>query len=471
MRRWVTILVVIAILVAGGYFLLRRSAQQRQATQLENLQTVAAERGPLTATIGATGTVRSNQNAILTWQTSGTVDNVYNQVGDEVSTGDILADLKKTSLQQSIILAEADLADAQKVLDDLLEPASKLALAQAQQAIVDAEKTVQDAEKRLNSLKTSADQTDIDAAASNVVLARNRLDNARKDFAPYENKPEDNLIRANLQAVLARAQQDYDAAVRRLNNLRGTASETDLAVAQANLEVARASLDDAQTKYDDLVQGAASGDVKRAETRISAIEATLSLPKIEAPFDGTITQVQTKAGDQVNPGTLAFRLDDLSHLLVDVGISEVDINRIQNGQDATLQFDSTPDKEYQGVVVSVDPVGTVNQGVVEFQITVEITNPDESVKPGMTSAVNIVINQLQDVLLVPNRAVRSQDGDRVVYILKNGQLTPITLTLGVSSDTMSEALNTELQVGDLIVLNPPQQFFNQGGPPPFAGGG
>jgi HlyD family secretion protein len=356
-------------------------------------------------------------------------------------------------------------------LDDLLEPASKLALAQAQQAIVDAEKTVQDAEKRLNSLKTSADQTDIDAAASNVVLARNRLDNARKDFAPYENKPEDNLIRANLQAVLARAQQDYDAAVRRLNNLRGTASETDLAVAQANLEVARASLDDAQTKYDDLVQGAASGDVKRAETRISAIEATLSLPKIEAPFDGTITQVQTKAGDQVNPGTLAFRLDDLSHLLVDVGISEVDINRIQNGQDATLQFDSTPDKEYQGVVVSVDPVGTVNQGVVEFQITVEITNPDESVKPGMTSAVNIVINQLQDVLLVPNRAVRSQDGDRVVYILKNGQLTPITLTLGVSSDTMSEALNTELQVGDLIVLNPPQQFFNQGGPPPFAGGG
>jgi HlyD family secretion protein len=467
MKRFVIIVVVVAVIAAGGYYLLQRGQQQRQQAQLADLQTVAVERGPLTASIGATGTVRANQSALLNWQTSGTVESIYVQAGEQVETNQDLAELQKNSLSQNIILAEADLIDAQKALDDLLEPASQLALAQAQQAIVDAEKQVEDAQTRLNSLKTTADQADIDSAQATVIILRDQLDKAQKDFRPYENKAEDNLVRANLQAALSRAQQNYDNAVTRLNNLKGTASATDLSIAEANLEVAKASLEDARQKYDDLVSGAAQEDVLRLQTRIAAIEATLKLPKIVAPFNGTITRVNTKVGDQVGPGTPAFRLDDLSHLLVDVGVTEIDINRIAPGQDATLQFDGIPDKTYDGVVVEVDSVGTTNQGVVEFQVKIEISDPDEAVKPGMTAAVNIVVDQLQDVLIIPNRAVRVLNGDRVVYILSNGQLSPVNITLGVSSDTMSEVLNSDLKVGDQVVLNPPQNFEVGGGPPPF----
>lgn len=156
-------------------------------------------------------------------------------------------------------------------------------------------------------------------------------------------------------------------------------------------------------------------------------------------------------------------------MLVDVGVTEVDINQIEPGQDALLQFDGIPDQEYQGVVVEIDPVGTVNQGIVEFTVTIEISEPDEAVRPGMTAAVNIIINQLEDVLVIPNRAVRILDGERVVYTLENGQLNPVVVVLGVSGDTMSEVTNTSLQVGDLIVLNPPQTFDFGGGPPPFVG--
>jgi HlyD family secretion protein len=467
MKRILIILVVVAVLGAGGYYLFQRNQALQEAELLSSLQTVAAERGPLTATIGVTGSVRSNQSAVLTWQTSGTVEEVFAEVGDLVSTGDLLAQLKKTSLLQSIILAEVEYIDAQQALEDLLEPASALALAQARQAVLDADKAVQDAEKRLNGLQTAASQTDIDAAEATVILAKDRLDKARKAFEPYENKSDENIIRANLQAALAQAQQQYDSAVTRLNNLQGTASETDLAIAEGNLEVARATLVDTQERYDELLTGANAEAVRRAETRIAAIEATLALPKIEAPFAGSITRVQSKPGDQVNPGTLAFRLDDLTHMLVDVGVSEVDINRIELGQPATLIFDGVSNKEYSGVVVEVDPVGTTNQGVVEYIVTIEITNPDESVRPGMTAAVNIIVNQLEDVLMVPNRAVRIVDGERVVYVLENGDLIPVAMTLGVSSDLMSEALDTELQVGDLIVLNPPQIIFSTDGPPPF----
>lgn len=466
MRRAVILIVILAVLGAGGYFLFQRNQQQRQTELLNSLQTVAVERGPLTASIGATGVVRSNQSADLTWQTSGTVEDVLAEVGDEVTTDDLLAFLKKTSLQQSIILAESDLVDARQDLEDLQKPASELSLAQAREAIVTAQKAVEEAEKRLNGLKTSASQSNINAAEATVTIARDRLERAEKAYRPYENKSEENLIRANLQAALAQAQQEYDAAVSRLNNLRGTASATDLSVAEADLEVARASLLDAQETYETLLNGADAADILRAETRIAAIEATLNLPQIRAPFNGTITEVNSKIGDQANPGTRAFRIDDLSRLLVDVGVSEVDINRIQPGQEATLLFDGIPNQEYKAVVVEIDPVGTNNQGIVEFNVTFEIVEPDEAVRPGMTAAVNIIINQLEDVLQVPNRAVRIVEGDRVVYVLENGELVPVTITLGVSSDLNSEVLDSELTVGDLVVLNPPQ-VFNTDGPPPF----
>src|SRR5690606_4543795 len=145
---------------------------------------------------------------------------------------------------------------------------------------------------------------------------------------------------------------------------------------------------------------------------------TLKLARLEAPFNGTVTEVRSKVGDQVTPGTVSFRIDDLSRLLVDVQVPEVDINRIQVGQSARLTFDAIPGQEYMGKVVEVGRVGTPVGGVVNFTVTLELSNADEQVKPGMTAAVTILVQQLEDVLLVPNRAVRLREGQRVVYVLR-----------------------------------------------------
>jgi len=113
-------------------------------------------------------------------------------------------------------------------------------------------------------------------------------------------------------------------------------------------------------------------------------------------------------------------------------------------------------------------VGNVVQGVVQFNVTVELTDADEAVRPGMTAAVNIVVEQLDNVLLVPNRAVRLVDGQRVVYILQDQQLEAVQITLGATSDIESEVIAGDLRAGDLIVLNPPQNYETNG--PPFMGG-
>ena len=506
------IIALILILIAGGvYAWITFSQQKAQAALLNDLKTTTVDYGTLTAVIGATGIVRSNQTAQLIWQTSGTVGAVNTQVGNAVSEGDILASLAETSLPQNVILAQADLVSAQKALDDLLN--SDLQRAQALQAVEDAEQALEDLmnpelqqalalqsiadaqqavdyyQRQVNNLHASASQSDIDAAKAQVTIAEDALNRAREKFEPYAGKPESNLTRANLQAKLAEAQQQYDFAVRQLNALEGTASETEISVAEANLAAAQAQLGKAQREYERIKDGPSEADVAlleaqleearreyerikdgpdpadvaAAEARVSAAQATVDMAHIKTPFNGEVTLVNTKPGDQVQPGTPAFRVDDLSRLLVDVDVSEVDINQIREGQAVTMSFDAVPGKEYHGEVVDVDLVGSAIGGIVNFTVVVEIKDADEQVRPGMTAAVNIVVNEIENALLIPNRAVRVVEGERVVYVLtEDGTIASVAIELGASSDVYSEVVGGDLQPGDTVVLNPPATLMQSG---------
>jgi HlyD family secretion protein len=209
-------------------------------------------------------------------------------------------------------------------------------------------------------------------------------------------------------------------------------------------------------------------DIAAAQARVDAAQATLNLARVISPFAGTVTEAHSLPGDQIGAGDVAFRLDNLSSLLVDVKVSEVDINRVSIGQPVTLTFDAILGKDYHGEIVEVTQAGAVDQGVVNFTITVELTDADSFVKPGMTAGVNIIVEELQDVLLVQNRAVRLRDGQRVVYVLEGGQSQIKEIQLGSSSDTMSVILSGDVKEGDVIILNPPVEF-GPGGPGGFGG--
>jgi len=92
------------------------------------------------------------------------------------------------------------------------------------------------------------------------------------------------------------------------------------------------------------------------------------------------------------------------------------------------------------------------------------------VRPGMTAAVNIVVSEIKDALIVPNRAIRLRNGQRVVYLLKDGLLEAVEVVVGASSDTHSEIVKGNVAEGDLVVLNPPPallQLQTNGAMPPF----
>jgi HlyD family secretion protein len=145
---------------------------------------------------------------------------------------------------------------------------------------------------------------------------------------------------------------------------------------------------------------------------------------------------------------------------------------VQIGQPVTVTFDAVQGKTYNGKVSQINQAGDDKSGAVNFTVTVELTDADSLVKPGMTAAVTISVKELKDALLVPNRAVRVINSKRMVYILKNGQPATVEVRLGATSDTNSEVVGGDLKEGDLIILNPPSSAFGPGsGGGPGNGGG
>jgi HlyD family secretion protein len=144
MRRLITTILVVLVLAAGGYFGYRYY-QQNLADQEIPYQTAVISRGKLTAQVGATGLVRPNQTTILAWKTTGRIESILVEEGDRVTAGQILATLEERSLPQNVILARADLIDANNRLYEL--ETSGVARAQAQLALTQAEQALEDAQR------------------------------------------------------------------------------------------------------------------------------------------------------------------------------------------------------------------------------------------------------------------------------------------------------------------------------------
>ncbi|OGO69493.1 MAG: hypothetical protein A2Z37_18540 [Chloroflexi bacterium RBG_19FT_COMBO_62_14] len=465
MKRWIYVGVA-AVIVVAGFFGFRAFQSARRAAESTAWQTVPAATGELVSTVGATGTVRANQYSLLAFKTGGNVGWVNVQVGDQVSAGEVLAELSPSSLSAQVILAQADLVEAQRALEDLrtsdaARAASQLALAQARQAYDKAQRRYVTQQKG-----NRGTQETINATEADLAYAESQVDAAQDAANRVSNRAEDDPDRTAAEKALYDARHARDVVQASLNWYTGQPTAIDQQILDAELASAEAAVKDAEREWERLKDGPDPNDIAAAEARVLAAQANLELPRISAPFSGTITSVQVKPGDGVSLGTLAIGVADLSRMLVDVQISEVDIDQIGLGQEATLSFDAILGREYHGQVTEVDLVGVSEQGVVSFKVTVELSDAEESIKQGLTAAVNIVANKVEDALLVPNRAVRVVNGQRVVYILRQGQPVAVEIELGGSSDLDSQVLSGDLKAGDPIILNPPL-VFDQNGPPAF----
>jgi HlyD family secretion protein len=407
--------------------------------------------------LSASGSIEAVQVSLAS-EILGKVVDVNAEKGEIVKGGQVLIRLDDTLLQAQLTQARSQLAlaeanyllvklgspqeqrdlaastarleilSSQQALQEL-EDTQDLVLASVQLEIAQAEKALDQANKRLDTLHANADPADIDAARAAVVIAKDQLDKARQDFEPYEKKPEDNLVRAALQARLAEAQKRYDLTVQKLNNLLGEAGEIDLNLAEANKRLIEAQLADAQRRDKELQNGPDPDAVALAEARLAAARASLeaalaepteeqlnvALAQIEvakasieliqaqisrltliAPLDATVISRSIEPGEIALPATPLLVLADLEHLHITVYLPEDRYGLVKLGNKATVKVDSFPGEEFNATVIRIADRAEFTPRNVQtaegrrttvFAIELSIENPQGKLKPGMPADV------------------------------------------------------------------------------------
>jgi len=236
------------------------------------------------------------------------------------------------------------------------------------------------------------EKADLEAAVAKaqaeVKVAEAKVADAgsREKLADLEYQRQENLIKKDFTS-----QQAVDTAWKEKES-----AQAGLNLAKRQIEATRAALKEAQVK--------------------------LSYATITAPISGVIAMVFTQEGETVAAGLNAptfVTVIDLERLQVDAYVDEVDIGRIQTGQECTFTVDAFPDREFHGNVVAIYPNAVIQENVVNYDVVVEITDPyDGLLRPEMTANVAIFLEERKQVLAVPVRAVKREHGKKIVYILE-----------------------------------------------------
>lgn len=478
-RNVIIILVVIAVVAAGGYFLYQQRVRSASAAAIANLQTATISRGTLTATVSGAGNINAPQQTNLNFQLSGVpITKVDVSVGDNVKAGQVLATEDDSDLQFALRSSQAQLTSAQANLAKLQQPplaadvsAAKAQITSAQAAYNVAVNKNNHAPDQLLQAKAALDKADAalqqaqanyDAVAwrpaSQIQTQAAALATATADYESAKATYNLALTDINDSSVKSAAQA-LSTAEDNLAKLTQPASPQDIAVAQASIDSAQVAVDQANSK--------------------------LNQAKIIAPFDGTIGAVNYVVGQLSPSGSSSpvITLVNMNNLQTQLTVSEVDIPKVKMGQQVDLSFDALGGQSVPGKITSIAPVGTVTSGVVNYVVTVALTKENPSIKPGMTATASIVVAQVSNALMVPNRAVKTQGNQHVVVILHEGNQIPVSVQTGLTNDTNSQILSAtyngqpfDLQDGDTVVLNPTTTttgggFRGGGGGGLFLGGG
>jgi len=441
---WIIFAVVIVVGAVIGWRIWRN--QQNNSQVLANLETEPFQRMSLDANIFGTGTVQPSQIAVLTWSTNGVVGEVNISLGQTVEKDMLLMSLDSDSLPVDVLQAQIDVITAQNNLDALYDTLES-DLAQAKLDLINAEEDLEDLENEreiMNYQRCTDDR--IEELEDDLEFA--------EDIYGIRQTPE------NLRAVnTAQANLDF---------CRADFTEREVAEAELKVALAEEKVADFQEQVDLLEDGPDPDQVKIYETQLTIAQSRLDSPLIEAPFDGVATVLYAQEGDIVQAGQQALQIDDLSQLYLDVQISEIDIPNVAVGQLAELVFDAYFESTFNGEVVEIAPIGENVQGVVEYNVRINMQNTNGRIKPGMTASVNIVVDEKEDVFVVPNDAIVSIDGEEYVYVRRNGAFEAVAVTLGSYSEFYSEVVEADLEEGEMIIRNPPEEITGEmpfGGPP------
>jgi HlyD family secretion protein len=239
----------------------------------------------------------------------------------------------------------------------------------------------------------------------------------------------------------------------------------------AAYQAADQQLNSAVTNLYQLLVVPNTDDLAAAQAKVQSAQAEVNSLSLTAPISGEVTSVGYQTGDTVSQGTAAVVIVDRSNLYVDLQIDESHVAELSQGDKATITLEAVPNLSLTGKVTYINPVGTSNQGVVYYDVQVQLDKADPSILIGATADVTIDAGQPQQVLTVPVTAVGNDSQGEYVYVIDaNGNATQVSVTSGQILANNTVIVSGSLKAGDTVGLlsSTSTGTNNNGG---FSGGG
>ncbi len=290
-----------------------------------------------------------------------------------------------------------------------------------------------------------------DVVKKGQILAQ--IDPANFEATVQQNQAQINNAKANLSKLQAIANYDQKQYIRYKN-------------LYAKNFVAKSELDEKLSTYQsDIAQiNAAKAQINQYQASLKTALTNLGYTKIIAPVDGTVISREIDLGSPVAASFQAPELftiaQDLTKMQIEVSVSEADIGRVEEGQDVTYTLDGYPDSTFTGKVTQVRLSPTTESNVVTYTVIVDVNNEDLKLKPGMTANVSIITDKSENVLCVPNMALKFTPDingpkykNQGIWILEKGKPKRIEIETGAYNDSSTEIISEKIKEGSEVILS------------------
>jgi HlyD family secretion protein len=462
MKRVLVALCIVALVAGGVWF-----ARTRPATKpvSEGPRTARVTRGNLVSSVSATGTLQPYAQVEVRSRGTGTVIELNAQEGDKVTKGQVLAVIDDRDARASLETSQAQLATAAARLQ---QARSQLEATSAQNVtrVAQAESALATARARLSQVQAGSRPEEIEQTREAQRQAELALELARQNLERTRELFTGGLV---ARSALDAAQNQYDvaqaqvrAAQARMRQMQTGSRPEEVAIAQAQVreaETALAQARAARTQERVLAAdiAAAAAQVTNARAQAAQARDRLGETRITAPINGTVARLAVQVGQSViggisGGGTLVMTIADVRVVQASVSVDESDVAQIRPAMLVRITADALPGRTFAGKVVRIAPQATVVQNVTQYAVVVDIENPDQALRLGMTVDAEFVITERQNVLLVPAEAVRGKDV-KVLILVEGETLTPVIVETGATDGRQVEIVKGA-DAGDVVYLGP-----------------
>jgi HlyD family secretion protein len=289
---------------------------------------------------------------------------------------------------------------------------------------------------KLDSYKTSIDSqiTITSSSISSLQSAKQALEDAKLQY--------ETSVLAAEQAV-SQARASYDSALKTSRNAVASARtnrDQQLASAQARVDSAGASL------------SVVSAQIAQAQANVDLVRNQLKDTILKSPIKGVVTKVNYQVGEQVTPQKSFLSVLTENNFQLEIDIAETDINKVKQNNQASIVLDSFGEaNKFTGTVYFIEPAATIIQGVTYYKVKISFDPGTQPVKPGMTASAIITTAKLDNVLMMPSRAIVERDNAKFVRILENETPREVSITTGLSGDDGMVEVTSGVKEGDNVV--------------------